>query len=56
LRRGTQGIGYAISLAGFFMYNYIKMQKPAPTAAALPRRGDYTLVSQKGAVAEKGEV
>ena len=31
-----QGLGYAISLAGFFLYNYIKMQKgPAPRSARI---------------------
>ena len=53
-----QGIGYALSIAGFFWYNYIKMQ-PAPAAAASPilptaRRGDYAAVSAKDPDARKG--
>jgi hypothetical protein len=27
-----QGGGYAVSLAGFFVYNYLKMQQPAGAA------------------------
>ena len=34
-----QGFGYALSLLGFFWYNYIKMQPaPAPVYAAVPVR------------------
>ncbi len=53
-----QGLGYAISLAGFFLYNYIKMQKsgPARTDAAAARHGSYAAVSDKDAEAEKGHV
>lgn len=35
----AQGFGYALSLLGFFWYNYIKMQPtPAPAYAAVPVR------------------
>ena len=53
-----QGMGYAISLAGFFLYNYIKMQKsgPARADAAAARHGSYTAVADKDAEAEKGHV
>jgi len=35
----VQGFGYALSLLGFFWYNYIKMQPaPAPVYAAVPVR------------------
>ena len=54
----AQGIGYGLSLGGFFWYNYIKMQKPAPSAAgATPpaRRSDYSAVAAKEPDARKGE-
>ncbi len=54
-----QGLGYAISLAGFFWYNYIKMHKApkqAPVTSMPPRRGEYTIVSHKDPEAQKGEV
>ena len=53
-----QGVGYAISLAGFFLYNYIKMQKggQARADAAAARHGSYATVSEKDAEAEKGHV
>ena len=35
----VQGLGYALSLLGFFWYNYIKMQPaPAPAYTAVPTR------------------
>lgn len=35
----AQGFGYALSLLGFFWYNYIKMQPaPAPAYTAVPTR------------------
>lgn len=35
----AQGFGYALSLLGFFWYNYIKMQPaPAPVYAPVPVR------------------
>lgn len=55
----VQGIGYAISLAGFFWYNYIKMQKvpkPAPVTQTPPRRSDYSIISEKDPEAQKGEL
>ena len=52
----VQGLGYAISLAGFFLYNYIKMQK-VPLRSTTPlKHGDYTAVAQKDAEAQKGTV
>ena len=53
-----QGVGYAISLAGFFLYNYIKMQKsgPAHVNPGTARHGSYVAVSDKDAEAEKGHV
>ena len=53
-----QGVGYAISLAGFFLYNYIKMQKsgPARADAAAARHGSYAVVPDKDAEAGKGHV
>ena len=52
-----QGLGYAISLAGFFLYNYIKMQKgPASRNPTPLKHGDYTAVAQKDAEAQKGSV
>lgn len=53
-----QGFGYAVSLAGFFWYNYIKIQKGPPSQTLLPpsNRSDYTIVSQKDADSRKGEV
>ena len=57
----AQGVGYTLSLAGFFLYNYIKMQKGPPAMAPGPpgRRvanGDYISVSTKDADGQKGEV
>ncbi|CAL8465208.1 g4743 [Coccomyxa elongata] len=53
-----QGFGYAVSLAGFFWYNYIKMQKGSPAAPVVtpPRRSDYTIVSERDPDSRKGEV
>ena len=53
-----QGVGYAISLAGFFLYNYIKMQKSGPAHAnsGAARHGNYVAVADKDAEAEKGHV
>ncbi len=53
-----QGFGYAVSLAGFFWYNYIKMQKgpPSQTVPTPPKRSDYTVVTQKDVDLQKGEV
>lgn len=54
----VQGLGYAVSLAGFFWYNYIKLQKGTPSSATPtpPRRSDYTIVSERDPGAQKGEV
>jgi hypothetical protein len=52
----VQGLGYAISLAGFFLYNYIKMQKiPARSTTPL-KHGEYTAVAQTDAETQKGNV
>ncbi len=52
-----QGLGYAISVGGFFLYNYIKMQKaPAPRSSAPLKHGDYAAVAQTDAEAQKGRV
>lgn len=52
----AQGLGYAVSLAGFFLYNYIKMQK-APERSTTPlKHGDYTAGAQRGAEAQNGDV
>ena len=41
----VQGFGYAVSLAGFFMYNYLKMkQLDQPTAES--NKGQYTALPQ----------
>ena len=52
-----QGLGYAISVAGFFLYNYIKMQKaPAPRTPAPLKHGAYDAVALTDAEAQKGKV
>ena len=51
-----QGLGYAISVAGFFLYNYIKMQKaPAARSSAPLKHGEYAAVTQTDAEAQKGK-
>ncbi len=52
----AQGLGYAISLAGFFLYNYIKMQKVPERSTTPLKHGDYTAVAQRDAEAQKGIV
>ena len=52
-----KGLGYAISVAGFFLYNYIKMQRsPAPRNLAPLKHGDYAVLMQTDAEAQKGRM
>ncbi len=52
----VQGLGYAISLAGFFLYNYIKMQKVPARSPQPLKHGDYTAVTQSDAEVHRGSV
>ena len=55
--RCMKGLGYAISVAGFFLYNYIKMQRsPAPRNLAPLKHGDYAVLMQTDAEAQKGRM
>ena len=50
-----QGLGYAVSVGGFLLYNYIKMQKGPATRNTTPtKHGNYAAVAHTDAEAQKG--